>query len=74
MPQMIDLVTEAMRTGDARKVLAALREPTRDMIAAGVWAMRHSSRDDLHDDTTLEAAYRAMIDKALGHALREQNL
>lgn len=57
-----------------RRVLASIRTPTREMIEAGLFAMNHTSRDQMYADANLEAAWRAMIDKALGHALREQNL
>jgi hypothetical protein len=69
-------IAEAISKGKdpARAAIAAMRTPTREMIAAGVLSMRHVSRDHMHDDANLEAAYRGMIDKALGHASREQNL
>jgi hypothetical protein len=56
-----------------RRVLASIRTPTREMIEAGLFAMRHGSRDQMYDDANLEAAWQAMIDKALGHALRPQH-
>jgi hypothetical protein len=58
----------------ARAALSAMRTPTREMIEAGTFSMRHGSRDHMHDDANLEAAYRSMIDKALGHPPREQHL
>jgi hypothetical protein len=57
----------------ARAALSAIRTPTREMIEAGIFCMRHGSRDHMHDDANVEAAYQGMIDNALGYALRQQH-
>jgi hypothetical protein len=73
---MIERVAEAIADNAddpvkaARAALAVLRLPTREMIEAGVFSMKHGSRDPMYDDSNLEVGYQAMIDKALGHALR----
>jgi hypothetical protein len=76
--EMIERVAKAIQQastpeGQARAAIAAMRAPTRDMLRAGILTMHHSSRESVYADDSLEAGYHAMIDKALGHALRVQH-
>jgi hypothetical protein len=65
-------IAEAISEGKdpARAALSAMRRPTREMIAAGVFAMRHGPRAHVQEDANIEAVYEGMIDNALGYAPR----
>jgi hypothetical protein len=68
-------IAEAISEGrdPARAALSAMRTPTREMIEAGIFCMRHGNSNHMHDDANVEAAYQGMIDNALGYALRQQH-
>ena len=76
--EMVKRVAEAISKHatpeqQARAAIAAMRTLTRDMLRAGVVTMEHSSRTGVYADANIEAAYQAMVDSALGHALKAQN-
>jgi hypothetical protein len=67
-------IAEAISKGKdpARAALSAMRRPTREMIAAGLFSMDHGPRGHAREDANLEAAYEGMIDNALGYASRSR--